>query len=88
MTQVPPWQDNELDQYGRRQMNRRRFPGGINHLRNHLAHKGLKLGLYYLPGIDSAAVDDRVRCPESEPIRFSVEFKRNANPLRVFATEA
>ncbi|KAH9819061.1 family 27 glycoside hydrolase [Melampsora americana] len=55
------WQDPELDEYGRRQMDRIRFPSGVAGLSSHLARKGLKLGLYYLPGIESAAVENQVK---------------------------
>lgn len=53
------WQDPELDEYGRIVLNRQTFPSGIDHLQSYLARRGLKLGLYYLPGIDARAVRDR-----------------------------
>ncbi|OAV96201.1 hypothetical protein PTTG_12051 [Puccinia triticina 1-1 BBBD Race 1] len=53
------WQDAELDQYGRTILNTRTFPSGIHHLQSYLARRNLKLGLYYLPGIDSRAVENQ-----------------------------
>ncbi|KAG0146519.1 hypothetical protein CROQUDRAFT_657334 [Cronartium quercuum f. sp. fusiforme G11] len=60
------WQDPELDEHGRRQMDRLRFPSGMDGLRSYLARKGLKLGLYYLPGIESFAVENRIKILGSE----------------------
>ncbi|KAA1066739.1 hypothetical protein PGT21_023456 [Puccinia graminis f. sp. tritici] len=53
------WQDAQLDKYGRTVLNHTTFPGGIDHLSAYLAQKKLKLGLYYLPGIDSRAVNSK-----------------------------
>ncbi|KAG0143651.1 hypothetical protein CROQUDRAFT_66009 [Cronartium quercuum f. sp. fusiforme G11] len=54
------WQDDKLDQYGRHQLNRRRFPSGIDFLVDYLGKRGLFLGLYFLPGADSRAVDNKL----------------------------
>ncbi|EFP83561.1 uncharacterized protein PGTG_08747 [Puccinia graminis f. sp. tritici CRL 75-36-700-3] len=53
------WQDAELDEYGRTVLNTQTFPNGIHHLQSYLAQRNLKLGLYYLPGIDSRAVQNQ-----------------------------
>jgi hypothetical protein len=54
-------QDGELDEYGRTVLNTQTFPNGIHHLQSYLAQRNLKLGLYYLPGIDSRAVENQVK---------------------------
>ncbi|PLW28641.1 hypothetical protein PCANC_23024 [Puccinia coronata f. sp. avenae] len=53
------WQDAELDEYGRTVLNTQTFPSGIHHLQSYLAQRHLKLGLYYLPGIDVRAVENQ-----------------------------
>ncbi|POW00907.1 hypothetical protein PSTT_12811 [Puccinia striiformis] len=53
------WQDAELDGYGRTVLNTETFPSGIDGLQSYLSQRNLKLGLYYLPGIDSRAVDNQ-----------------------------
>ncbi|PLW30005.1 hypothetical protein PCASD_15782 [Puccinia coronata f. sp. avenae] len=75
------WQDIQLDEYGRTVLNHTSFPSGIKHLSNYLAQRKLKLGLYYLPGIDSRAVNNKsavmntkytadqiVQCPDKEAL--------------------
>ncbi|KNZ61226.1 hypothetical protein VP01_1433g2 [Puccinia sorghi] len=53
------WQDAKLDEYGRTVLNKQTFPHGIHHLQSYLAQRHLKLGLYYLPGIDARAVQNQ-----------------------------
>ncbi|EGF97786.1 family 27 glycoside hydrolase [Melampsora larici-populina 98AG31] len=53
------WQDEKLDEFGRVQLSTVRFPSGIQSLQGYLETRGLSLGLYYLPGIDSRAVDNK-----------------------------
>ncbi|KAI8460899.1 family 27 glycoside hydrolase [Phakopsora pachyrhizi] len=54
------WQDQSLDEFGRQQLDRIRFPNGMEDLSSFLTHRGLKLGLYFLPGIDGRAVDNQM----------------------------
>jgi len=73
------WQDAELDKYGRSILNHTTFPGGIEHLSSYLSQRKLKLGVFYLPGIDARAVtnkspvlnskytaDQIVQCPNTQ----------------------
>ncbi|KAH9820771.1 family 27 glycoside hydrolase [Melampsora americana] len=53
------WQDEKLDEFGRVQLSTVRFPSGIQSLQGYLQQRGLSLGLYYLPGIDNRAVDNK-----------------------------
>ncbi|KAA1066743.1 hypothetical protein PGT21_023546 [Puccinia graminis f. sp. tritici] len=75
------WQDAELDKYGRTILNRKTFPSGIDNLSSYLAQKKLKLGLFYLPGIDSRAVNSKsvvmdtkytadqiIQCPDKDAL--------------------
>ncbi|PLW30025.1 hypothetical protein PCASD_15783 [Puccinia coronata f. sp. avenae] len=75
------WQDIQLDEYGRTVLNHTSFPSGISHLSAYLAKRKLKLGLYYLPGIDARAVNNKsavmntkytadqiVQCPDKEAL--------------------
>ncbi|WAQ81814.1 hypothetical protein PtA15_2A126 [Puccinia triticina] len=75
------WQDAELDKYGRTILNRKTFPKGINDLSSYLAQRKLKLGLYYLPGIDARAVNNKavvmnskytadqiIQCPDKDAL--------------------
>ncbi|WAR63119.1 hypothetical protein PtB15_18B201 [Puccinia triticina] len=75
------WQDAQLDEFGRTVLNHTTFPSGIGNLSAYLAQKQLKLGLYYLPGIDARAVknkspvmatkytaDQIIQCPDKEAL--------------------
>ncbi|OAV98085.1 hypothetical protein PTTG_01202 [Puccinia triticina 1-1 BBBD Race 1] len=75
------WQDDAVDKYGRTVLNHDKFPSGIEHLSSYLAQRKLKLGLFYLPGIDSRAVNDQavvmntkytanqiIQCPDREAL--------------------
>lgn len=55
------WGDMALDRSGRLQLDHKKYPSGIESLSKYLSGKGLKLGLYYLPGIDSRAVRSNSR---------------------------
>ncbi|EGG11933.1 family 27 glycoside hydrolase [Melampsora larici-populina 98AG31] len=55
------WGDAVLDRFGRMQLDHKKYPSGIESLSRYLSGKGLKLGLYYLPGIDSRAVRSKSR---------------------------
>ncbi|KAH9454555.1 hypothetical protein MJO28_007554 [Puccinia striiformis f. sp. tritici] len=75
------WQDEKLDKFGRTVLNHTTYPSGIEHLSGYLAQKKLKLGLYYLPGIDARAVNSKavvmntkytadqiIQCPDKEAL--------------------
>ncbi|MBW0537049.1 hypothetical protein O181_076764 [Austropuccinia psidii MF-1] len=78
------WQGKFLDQYGRPILNLSSFPSGIDKLQSFLAEKNLKLGLYYLPGIDARAVVNQSRVMDThytanQIIQCPIDPKQNSS---------